>query len=341
MPGRIYNLGGYRYGFNGKENDSEVKGDGNQQDYGMRIYDPRVGRFLSVDPLQKDYAELTPYQFASNTPIESTDLDGLERKSSNENTYKNSLGLIALGTTTESASKELARQALLRAAAKETTAKIAQESSKRLFQFTRTGVSGALMFVTLMLSPQSTGEGSDMSKRNAALNEFERLTNDPTKLSDSDVKRVLDRINRSQATPQDLIYRRSILQDRYPNSLGIGQKLDKEPNSAILSQNLLAEGYNREPNMAAHHIVAGNDPRAAEARGILKREGIDINEAVNGVFLPSNVKNEKAPAVTHSTVHTDKYYREINKRLSEARPGKVANELKEIGKELKNGTFPK
>ncbi len=41
----------YRYGFNGKENDNEVKGEGNQQDYGFRIYDPRLGRFLSVDPL--------------------------------------------------------------------------------------------------------------------------------------------------------------------------------------------------------------------------------------------------------------------------------------------------
>jgi hypothetical protein len=53
---------------------------GNQQDYGMRIYDPRVGRFLSVDPLTKDYAELTPYQFASNSPIQGIDLDGGELK---------------------------------------------------------------------------------------------------------------------------------------------------------------------------------------------------------------------------------------------------------------------
>jgi len=71
---------GYRYGFNGKENDNEVKGEGNQQDYGMRIYDARLGRFLSVDPIYKQYPELTPYQFASNTPIQAIDLDGLEAK---------------------------------------------------------------------------------------------------------------------------------------------------------------------------------------------------------------------------------------------------------------------
>jgi RHS repeat-associated protein len=77
MPGRK-SSGGYRYGFNGKENDNEVKGEGNQQDYGMRIYDPRLGRFLSVDPITEKYPELTPYQFASNRPIDGIDLDGLE-----------------------------------------------------------------------------------------------------------------------------------------------------------------------------------------------------------------------------------------------------------------------
>lgn len=35
-------------------------------------------RFLSTDPLTKKYPELTPYQFASNTPIQGIDLDGLE-----------------------------------------------------------------------------------------------------------------------------------------------------------------------------------------------------------------------------------------------------------------------
>ena len=44
----------------------------------MRIYDPRVGRFLSMDPLTKSYPELTPYQFASNSPVSGIDLDGKE-----------------------------------------------------------------------------------------------------------------------------------------------------------------------------------------------------------------------------------------------------------------------
>lgn len=80
MPGRSFSQSNsnYRYGFNGKENDNEVKGEGNQQDYGFRIYDTRLVRFLSVDPLKKKYPYYSPYQFAGNNPIKYIDLDGLE-----------------------------------------------------------------------------------------------------------------------------------------------------------------------------------------------------------------------------------------------------------------------
>ena len=73
-PGRSLNEGKARFGFNGKEDDEEW----GIQDYGFRLYDTRVGKFLSFDPLAPEYPELTPYQFASNTPIMAIDLDGLE-----------------------------------------------------------------------------------------------------------------------------------------------------------------------------------------------------------------------------------------------------------------------
>ena len=79
MPGRRYSAGNqYRYGFNGKENDSEIKGEGNQQDYGMLIYDPRLWRFLSVDPLAKEYSSWSTYSFAMDRPLDGIDLDGTE-----------------------------------------------------------------------------------------------------------------------------------------------------------------------------------------------------------------------------------------------------------------------
>ena|GEM_PF-3510375 len=78
MVGRAYNPALYRFGFNGKENVNEVEGVGKQIDYGMRGYDPLRGQFWSVDPLTKKYPMLTPYQFASNNPIQNIDVDGLE-----------------------------------------------------------------------------------------------------------------------------------------------------------------------------------------------------------------------------------------------------------------------
>ena len=80
LPGRKYIQANntYRYGFNGKEKSDEVYGDGNVYDYGFRIYNPRIGKFLSVDPLSKNYSFYSPYQFAGNNPIEFIDRDGLE-----------------------------------------------------------------------------------------------------------------------------------------------------------------------------------------------------------------------------------------------------------------------
>jgi hypothetical protein len=64
-----------------------VYGEGNVYDYGFRIYNPRLGKFLSVDPLTKSYPWYTPYQFAGNKPIVAIDLDGLEEAVVIKTTY--------------------------------------------------------------------------------------------------------------------------------------------------------------------------------------------------------------------------------------------------------------
>jgi len=66
----------YRYGFNGKEQDDETAGNDVAVDFGARIYDGRLGRWLSVDPLQKKYADLSSYCFVGNMPIIATDPTG-------------------------------------------------------------------------------------------------------------------------------------------------------------------------------------------------------------------------------------------------------------------------
>ncbi|NJO02999.1 MAG: hypothetical protein HC880_16130 [Bacteroidia bacterium] len=55
------------------------------QDYGFRLYNPALGRFLSVDPLAPDYPWYSPYQFAGDSPIFFVDIDGAEPKPSDHN----------------------------------------------------------------------------------------------------------------------------------------------------------------------------------------------------------------------------------------------------------------
>ena len=59
----------YRFTFNGMEKDDEVKGNGNSYDFGARIHDSRIGRFLSLDPRKFDFPFMSPYCFAANNPI--------------------------------------------------------------------------------------------------------------------------------------------------------------------------------------------------------------------------------------------------------------------------------
>lgn len=69
MWDRSSNSSSYKYGFNGQEKDDEIKGEGNSYDFGARIYDPRIGRFISVDPDAYKYPWNSPYNYAVNSPI--------------------------------------------------------------------------------------------------------------------------------------------------------------------------------------------------------------------------------------------------------------------------------
>jgi|GEM_PF-2542675 len=67
-----------RYGFNGKELDNELKGEGNSYDFGARMLDPRLGRWLTIDPLAVKYPNISPYTFVANMPTIAIDPNGEE-----------------------------------------------------------------------------------------------------------------------------------------------------------------------------------------------------------------------------------------------------------------------
>jgi RHS repeat-associated protein len=77
MPGRRWEKDhSYHYGFGGKWKDNEVYGDGNAYDFNARIYDPRLVKWLSLDPEQRKFPALTPYNYCYNNPIRFFDPDG-------------------------------------------------------------------------------------------------------------------------------------------------------------------------------------------------------------------------------------------------------------------------
>ena len=77
LEGRNWQAGiEYRYGFNGKENENDLFGNGNAIDFGDRIFDSRLGRWLKVDGYFKIYPSYSPYTFSINNPINIIDRNG-------------------------------------------------------------------------------------------------------------------------------------------------------------------------------------------------------------------------------------------------------------------------
>ena len=76
MPGRTYSAGAYRYGFQGQEKDDEIKGEGNSVNYKYRMHDPRIGRFLTLDPAKTKYPAISPYTAFVNNPNLFNDVNG-------------------------------------------------------------------------------------------------------------------------------------------------------------------------------------------------------------------------------------------------------------------------
>jgi RHS repeat-associated protein len=72
--------GGYRFGYQGSEKDDETKGNGNSYTTEFRQLDPRLGRWLSIDPLIAKFPWQSSYCAMDNAPMNANDPKGLKAK---------------------------------------------------------------------------------------------------------------------------------------------------------------------------------------------------------------------------------------------------------------------
>jgi len=79
LDGRTIESNFYRRGFNGMEGDSDVKGEGNSYDFGVRMLDTRIGRWFNLDQKAGKYPMDSPYMAFGNNPILFIDPDGKEK----------------------------------------------------------------------------------------------------------------------------------------------------------------------------------------------------------------------------------------------------------------------
>jgi len=115
-----------------------------------------------------------------------------------------------------------------------------------------------------------------------------------------------------------------------------------------LGNNMRRAGSYGDVGTDAHHIVAYSHGTAKPARDILAKHSIDINDAINGVWLPRNSAISRARGALHreagSALTNSGYLNEVNRRIlaADAAGGKahVLRELQKIRFDLLNGTFP-
>ncbi len=72
----------YRFAFNGMEQDNEISGQGNHYTTPFRPYNPRLGRWMSTDPVT--HPQFSPYSAFDNNPVYWSDPSGADSEKKGE-----------------------------------------------------------------------------------------------------------------------------------------------------------------------------------------------------------------------------------------------------------------
>jgi len=326
----------------------------------MRIYDGRLGRFLSLDPLSETFTSVSPYSYAQNDPINYEDIYGLGpgSRAPSRTTKTNPKVNVPIDKDLLSGKSGGSIEPVSINNSPSTPPYGGAYQLESGGWYVETANGGYIRYNDNPFGPQPKvptpdfrpQAEKDIEEAKSAFYYFRRdinaetlthgkivntytiLSPDPSNLPDwylNDVKKRLLGGNPtvSDQNLKDELVRRGQLSSKF----GMSKKFSQVASGTTLGENMERAGRVRPHfDHAAHHIVAGTAKGAREAQRILKNAGIDINDADNGVYLPTT---------NHRGLHTKDYYRKINSRLSGATQGNIRQELRKIGDEIKNGKF--
>ena len=231
MPMRTYNNSDSRYGFQGYEKDNELKGEGNSYITNARMYDPRVGRWLSTDPLEDKYPSTSTYCAMNNDPINKVDFTGKgwelvvalmgtsapanapatnEPTYASENDYYLKCYLALIATTEGELALNLPEHAI--AAGKSFFASISDLGESIYYGYGAGGFSGALTmggYQALYVTPLTTGMIVSLIIPVGLPPDFEFMPSNTLKISlteeEQDMGRAFHYISNKMPTPKALL----------------------------------------------------------------------------------------------------------------------------------------
>ena len=227
----------------------------------------RAQGFLSVDPLTRSYPMLTPYQYASNSPVGSVDIDGLESAPATDRARGDILPAFTIKTATE---LSFAQKAL------------------NWLTTVGTGTAGtAAMTTVATVYPSTMGnpkpywiypgqDGTQMAMKNS---EFEIVTDDPRTLSNSYLFAVKQRIANGTASANDHRYAKEAAnRDKARGSDGSGSTftlLERDGNLEVFSVEAVNKDGEIENLSFQGFITYGKDEITIEKLDI---EGSEANK---------------------------------------------------------------